>query len=119
MMLILLFMPQLFLVDKTDVSWWTMQTPEGRSGLVPVNYIDKLDVVPEQAAPPPSSSSSSSNVVGRVAAPVDMPTTATPTNGVAETTGQPVANHVNSPTSPDEVRHVRMVIDGTITKMYP
>ena len=44
------------LVDKTDVSWWTMKTADGMKGLVPVNYIDKLDTVspssPKSNRPP-------------------------------------------------------------------
>ena len=39
---------QLVLIDKTDVSWWTMKTSNGKQGLVPVNYIDKLDTVEEK-----------------------------------------------------------------------
>lgn len=41
---------QLTLVDKTDVSWWTMKSPSGNQGLVPVNYIDKLDTPDEKVA---------------------------------------------------------------------
>ena len=42
---------QLYLVDKTDVSWWSMQSKSsGDTGLVPVNYIDKLDTDQEQKA---------------------------------------------------------------------
>lgn len=41
---------QLYLIDKTDVSWWSMQSQSGAQGLVPVNYIDKLDVSQEQQA---------------------------------------------------------------------
>jgi len=42
-----LFPSQLTLVDKTDVSWWSMKASNGNQGLVPVNYIDKLDTVEE------------------------------------------------------------------------
>ena len=40
----LILVSQFFLVDKTDVSWWTVRTTNGQQGLVPVNYIDKLEV---------------------------------------------------------------------------
>ena len=29
---------QLILVDKIDVSWWAMETSDGKRGMVPVNY---------------------------------------------------------------------------------
>ena len=41
---------QLYLIDKTDVSWWSMRSKSGGEGLVPVNYIDKLDTDQEQHA---------------------------------------------------------------------
>ena len=42
---------QLILVDKTDVSWWSMRSSSsGNQGLVPVNYIDKLDTADEKQA---------------------------------------------------------------------
>ena len=46
---------QLLLVDKTDVSWWSMRSAEGVKGLVPVNYIEKWErpSPPTRAAPPP------------------------------------------------------------------
>ena len=34
---------QLVLVNKTDVSWWSMRNSAEEVGLVPVNYIDKLE----------------------------------------------------------------------------
>ena len=34
---------QLVLVNKTDVSWWSMSNSAGEVGLVPVTYIDKLE----------------------------------------------------------------------------
>ena len=36
---------QLYLVDKTDHSWWSMRGDGGKVGLVPVNYIDKAENV--------------------------------------------------------------------------
>lgn len=39
------------------MSWWTMQTADGRQGLVPVNYIDKLDLPPEKEVTVAESSS--------------------------------------------------------------
>lgn len=33
-------LPQLMLLAKTDVSWWTMRSPTGLTGLVPLNYIN-------------------------------------------------------------------------------
>lgn len=44
------FHMQLYLIDKTDVSWWSMRSQSGSQGLVPVNYIDKLDTDQEQQA---------------------------------------------------------------------
>ncbi len=41
---------QLTLVDKTDVSWWTMKSASGKDGLVPVNYMDKLEAPDEKVA---------------------------------------------------------------------
>lgn len=106
-----LFIPQMFLVDKTDVSWWSMKTAEGKQGLVPVNYIDKLDTPVNVASPSNRASSptmmSSPN---RPASPnrVSFPNNLPSPNRVAftNTAKMPYHNRPSSPTrasSPNRV----------------
>ena len=96
----------MFLVDKTDVSWWTMQTQEGKQGLVPVNYIDKLEDYQEaqeriSPATPANATPTTNNVAG---------SSPTNSNGVAQSSQVPAINHVNSSsptdTLPDEVGYM-------------
>ena len=35
---------QFTLVSKTSVDWWTMRSPSGEKGLVPMNYVGACEV---------------------------------------------------------------------------
>ena len=37
---------QFTLVSKTNADWWTMRSPSGENGLVPMNYVGACEVCP-------------------------------------------------------------------------
>ena len=54
---------QLILVDKIDVLWWAMETSDGKRGMVPVNYIDKLE---EESGPAPPANHTPHHINGSI-----------------------------------------------------
>ena len=77
-----------------------MQTQAGKQGLVPVNYIDKLDTVPEVAQVNSVPSAEVAQTASVVGAPVNgVGAGASPRGSLSGETGQGMGNHVGNSTS--------------------